>query len=97
MYQIDFFDNLILIMNAVTSKLFDKWNSTHKKVYDIIFTNTKNELKSVHFKHRCMILSFIKIMIIINNTSADFVLISEDVLLEIIIILIEMRITQLCS
>ena len=39
--------------------------------------------------------SSIKIMIIFNNTSADFVLISADVLLKIVIILIELRIAQL--
>ena len=32
-----------------------------------------------------------------NNTLADFVLISADLLLKIIIILIELRIAQLCS
>ena len=36
-------------------------------------------------------------MIIFNNTSADFVLISADVLLKIISILKELRIAQLCS
>ena len=42
-------------------------------------------------------LSSVKIMIIFNNTSADFVLISADVLLKMIILLIELRIAQLCS
>ena len=36
-------------------------------------------------------------MIIFNNTSADFVLISADALLKMIIILKELRITQLWS
>ena len=36
-------------------------------------------------------------MIIFNNASADFVLISADALLKIITILKELRITQLCS
>ena len=44
-----------------------------------------------------MILSSIKIMIIFNNTSADFVFISADVLLKMTIILVELRIAQLCS
>ena len=37
-------------------------------------------LKSVHFlkEHSCAILSSFKIMIIFNNKSADFVLISAD-------------------
>ena len=41
--------------------------------------------------------SFFKIVVIFNNTSADFVLISADVLLKMIIILKELRILQLCS
>ena len=45
----------------------------------------------------CMILSSFKNVIIFNNTSADFVLISADVLLKMITILKELRITQLCS
>ena len=45
----------------------------------------------------CAILSSFKIVIIFNNTSADFVLISADVLLNIITILKELRIAQLCS
>ena len=36
-------------------------------------------------------------MVIFNNTSADFVLIPADVLLKMIIILIELKIVQLCS
>ena len=48
-------------------------------------------------ENRCVILSSFKIMIIFNNTSADFVSISADVILKKIIILKEPRITQLCS
>ena len=36
-------------------------------------------------------------MVIFNNTSADFVLISADVLLKMTTILKELRIAQLCS
>ena len=55
-------------------------------------------LKSIHLKkHSCTILSCFKIMIIFNNTSADFVLISADVLLKMTTILKELRITQLYS
>ena len=45
----------------------------------------------------CAILSSLKIMIIFNDTSADFALMSADVLLKMIILLIELRIAQLCS
>ena len=48
-------------------------------------------------EHSCAILSSFKIMIIFKNTSADFVLISADLLLKIIIILKELRIVQLWS
>ena len=48
-------------------------------------------LKSVHFKKTVAL----KIMIIFDNTPADFVLMSADVLLEMIIILSELRIAQL--
>ena len=43
------------------------------------------------------ILSFFKIVIIFNIASADFALISADVLLKIITILKELRIAELCS
>ena len=45
----------------------------------------------------CTILSSFKIVVIFNNTSADFALISADVLLKMITILKELRIVQLCS
>ena len=45
----------------------------------------------------CAILSSFKIVVIFNNTSADFVLISADVLLKMTTILKELRIAQLCS
>jgi hypothetical protein len=48
-------------------------------------------------ENSCSILSFFKIVIIFNNTSADFALISADVLLKMITVLKELRITQLCS
>ena len=48
-------------------------------------------------EHSCAILSSFKIMIISNNTSAEIKTKSADVLLKIIIILNELRITQLCS
>ena len=48
-------------------------------------------------EHSCAILSSFKIVIIFNNTSADFVLISADVLLRMITILKELRDAQLCS
>ena len=51
----------------------------------------------VHFKIPVARFSVLSIMIIFNNTSAEFVLISADVLLKMITILKEMRITQLCS
>ena len=43
-------------------------------------------------ENSCSILSFFKLVMIFNNTSADFVLISADVLLKIITILKELRI-----
>ena len=48
-------------------------------------------------EHSFAILSSFKIVIIFNNTSADFVLISADVLSKMIIILKELRIVQLRS
>ena len=45
--------------------------------------------------HSCTILSSFKIVVIFDSTSADFVLISADVILETI--LKEMRIAKLCS
>ena len=45
----------------------------------------------------CWILSSFKIMIIFNDTSRKFVLISGAVILKMIIILKELRIAQLCS
>ena len=49
-------------------------------------------------EHTCAILSSFKILVIFKNTSADFVLISADVLLKMIIILKELRIiAQICS
>ena len=42
-------------------------------------------------------LSFFKIVIIFNNTSAEIKTKSADVLLEMITILKELRIAQLCS
>ena len=47
--------------------------------------------------HSCTILSSFTIVITFNNTSADFVFISADVLLKMITILKELRIAQLCS
>ena len=60
--------------------------------------NKNNVLMSVHFKNTDAraILSSFKDTIIFNNISADFVLISADVLLKIIIILKELRIA-LCN
>ena len=55
-------------------------------------------LKSVHFKNtvaRSSVLSKLCSFSIIHL--ADFVLISADLLLKIIIILVELRIAQLCS
>ena len=48
-------------------------------------------------EHSYAILSSFKIVIIYNNTSADFVLISADVILKMITILKELKISQLCS
>ena len=48
-------------------------------------------------EHSCAILTSFKIVIIFNNTSTDFVLISADVILKMITILKELRIAQLCS
>ena len=45
----------------------------------------------------CVILSSIKIMIIFDNTSAEIKTKSADALSRMIIILIELRIAQLCS
>ena len=45
----------------------------------------------------CAILSSFKIVVIFNNTSADFVLIIADVILKMTTILKEMSIVQLCS
>ena len=49
------------------------------------------------FEHSCAILSSFKIVVIFNNTSADFVLISADALLKMTTILKELRIAQLRS
>ena len=48
-------------------------------------------------EHSCAILSSFKIMIIFNNTSAKIKTKSTDVLLKMITVLKEPRITQLCS
>ena len=49
-------------------------------------------------EHSCTILSSFKIVIIFNNTPADFVLISADVLLKKISILKELRMAaKVCS
>ena len=48
-------------------------------------------------EHSCTIVSSFKIVVIFNDTSADFVLSSADVILKITTILKELRITQLCS
>ena len=48
-------------------------------------------------EHSCAILSSFKIVIIFNNTSPGFVLISADVLLKMVTILKELRIVRLCS
>ena len=48
-------------------------------------------------EHSCAILSSFKIVIIFNNTSADLVLISSDVILKIFTILKELRISNVCS
>ena len=48
-------------------------------------------------EHSCAILISFKIVVIFNITSADFVLISADVLLKMTTILKELRIAQLCS
>ena len=50
-----------------------------------------------YYEHSWGTLISFKIAIIFNNTSADFVLISADVILKIIIILKELRIAQVCS
>ena len=55
------------------------------------------KVRSFFKEHSCEVLTSIKIVIIFNNTSADFALISTDVILKIITILKEMRIAQLCS
>ena len=46
--------------------------------------------------HSCAIISF-KFVVIFNLTSAEFVLMSADVVLKMTTILKEMRIAQLCS
>ena len=48
-------------------------------------------------EHSCAILISFKIVVIFNITSADFVLMSADVVLKMTTILKEMRIMQLCS
>jgi hypothetical protein len=47
--------------------------------------------------HCCAILSSFKILVIFNNTSADFVWISADGILKMTTILKELMIVQLCS
>ena len=47
-------------------------------------------------EHSCAILISYKIVVNFNITSADFVLMSADVVLKMITILKEMRIAQLC-
>ena len=59
--------------------------------------NVKGKVHSILRTQLRDLLSSIKIMIIFNDTSADFVMISSDVLSKMIIILIELRIMQLCS
>ena len=48
-------------------------------------------------EHSCAILMPFKIVVIFNITSADFVLMSADVVLKMTTILKGMRIVQLCS
>ena len=66
-----------------TPASFAEWNSTYKV--------------RPFLEHSCAILSSFKIVVIFNMTSADFVLISADVLLKMITILKELRIAQLSS
>ena len=70
-------------------------------VFKALILRTFPQLLKVRsfLEHSCAILSSFKIVIIFNNTSAsaDFVLVSVDVLLKIITILKELRISQLCS
>ena len=68
-------------------------------VFKALILRTFPQLLKVRsfLEHSCAILSSFKIVIIFNNTSADFVLISADVTLKMITILKELRIAQLCS
>ena len=63
-------------------------------LYQIMYENIKVRL---FLDRSCAILSSFKIVVIFNNTSADFVLISADVLLKMTIILKEQGIAQLRS
>ena len=60
------------------------------------FLRKSQKVRSL-LEHSCAIPISFKIVAIFNITSADFVLISADVLLKMITILKEMRIAQLCS
>ena len=48
-------------------------------------------------EHSCTILSCFKIVVIFNNTLADFFRISADVMLKMTTILKELKIAQMCS
>ena len=63
-------------------------------LYQIMYENIKVRL---FLDRSCAILSSFKIVVIFNNTSANFVLISADVLLKMTTILKELRIAQLRS
>ena len=58
--------------------------------FSLIRKFTEASILRTHFIYA--VLSYIKIMIIFNNTSADFVLISADLLLKMIITLIQLTI-----
>ena len=70
---------------------FVRWSLQVPFIYYVITCKVRSFLE-----HSCAILSSFKIVIIFNNTSADFVLISADVILKTITILKELRIVQLC-
>ena len=58
--------------------------------------NVNGKVRSL-LDQSCVILISFKTVVILNITSADFVLMSADVVLKMTTILKEMRIAQLCS
>ena len=68
---------------------------TWQVLFYLIFSTSCYKVRPF-LEHSCAILSFFKIVIIFNTKSADFVLISADVILKMITILKGLRILRNC-